>query len=221
MSHTVSREILHESHPITLQLHLTQHYCIIGRLRRQQHPIGATRTFRNACYVNTARAACILSTSSSFRMSSFDDSGSEASLDPCEVFRDDVNSHINSIRSSGSFATSGIIRNLVLPGLSVDPTHQIGCPLSAEGALAIKRVGRLASFGIGTETVLDVTVRSTWEVDAENIRFLNPYWQDHIATIVVEVSRELGIEDTQPNIHAKFYKMLLYEQGSMFKAHQE
>ena len=59
------------------------------------------------------------------------------------------------------------------PGMRVDgPVGTVlGLPLDSVSAERPKTCCTLAPFGKGTRTVVDRTVRDTWEVDASQVRF--------------------------------------------------
>ena len=62
------------------------------------------------------------------------------------------------------------------PGLDVDGVGRIPLPLINHTANLIASVGDQAPCGRGTETIIDTTVRDTIQIDASNIRFMNPKW---------------------------------------------
>lgn len=94
-------------------------------------------------------------------------------------------------------------------------------PLSEDDANILVQASHKAPFGKGTETVVDESVRKTWEIDAGKIKFLNKGWQRCLDRTVEHVARELGIADGSIHVRAEFNKMLLYEKRAMFKAHKE
>lgn len=138
-----------------------------------------------------------------------------------EVLENDLCDRISEVHSAGSFATFGIIDSFVLPGISIDPIGTVRLPLSEEDARSLVQVSHRAPFGKGTETVIDEAVRNTWEIDAGKIQFLNKGWQCCLDRTVEHVAKELGVAGGSINVRVEFYKMLLYEKGSMFKAHKE
>lgn len=150
-----------------------------------------------------------------------DSDGEQSFLNPKTFLRDALFDHISEVRSSGSFATFGSIGNFAHPGISVDSVGPVRLPLSEGDAHALIQMSRQAPFGKGTETLVDVSVRDTWEIDAAKVQFLNKAWQCCLDRIVEKVAKGLGIEGGSQTIHAEFYKMLLYKEGAMFKAHKE
>ena len=149
------------------------------------------------------------------------ESNDRGSLTNQEDFKNNLFDGISEVHSTGSFATSGIIDSFVHPGISVDPIGTVRLPLSEEDAYTLVQASHKAPFGKGTETVVDESVRRTWEIDAGKIHFLNKRWQSCLDRTVEHVARELGVADGAINVRAEFYKMLIYGKGAMFKAHKE
>ena len=149
-------------------------------------------------------------------MSSSSESDDESHL------KDSLRECIFNVRSAGSFAVFHKIEDFVSPGVSVDPIHIIGLPLSQDHAHALIQASCQAPFGKGTETLVDESVRKTWEINAREVQFRNNEdWQRCLDRIVERAAKELGIVNGSRDVHAEFYKMLLYKEGAMFKAHQE
>ena len=72
----------------------------------------------------------------------------------------------------------------------------------------------------GHETVVNESVRKTWELDQTNFNFTNPNWDASVQRTARTAAHELGYAEGA-SIKAELYKLLLYEEGAMFKAHQE
>ena len=107
------------------------------------------------------------------------------------------------------------------PGLHIEGVGPTSLPLRIHDADAIKRIGTQAPFGRGSETIVDTSFSNTIELDANHFELQNPAWSAELTAIVSELCRELGCDDSPRGIKAELYKMLLYEQGAMFKPHTE
>ncbi|KAK8078931.1 2og-fe oxygenase protein [Apiospora phragmitis] len=107
---------------------------------------------------------------------------------------------INAIQLFGDVAWSKHCPHLMLPGLEAGGTL-IPLPLvTPRDAEVIRKACHQAPFGRGEETVIDESVRKTWEVGREGFSFSNP----------------------QPDgARADPYKLLLYDPGSFFKPHKD
>lgn len=126
-----------------------------------------------------------------------------------------VRSLLDSIDSEGSFFAKGV-REDVNPGLHVEGVGGIGMPISSHDAQRLIQVSRQAPFGKGAETLVDTSVRNTWEIDAAQIRCQHPKWSTIEQRILEDVSQKLGLPDPD-NVQAQLYKLLIYEEGAMFK----
>lgn len=136
----------------------------------------------------------------------------------------DILECLDAVQSVGSFATFGKLDGIVEPDIYINfpagATH-IHVPLLEEHAKAIIAVSHQAPFGKGTETIIDTSVRKTWELNHNQFELRNPEWQQYMAQIAKKVAAELGISRGTGTFQAQLYKMLLYERGAMFKAHTE
>ncbi|KAI9892740.1 MAG: hypothetical protein M1814_001160 [Vezdaea aestivalis] len=137
------------------------------------------------------------------------------------IARSELHSQITGIRSAGSFATFGNIENFVHPGIEVDSVGLVRLPLGEADARKLIQQSHQAPFGKGTETLVDESIRKTWEINSEKVIFLNPRWQGCIDQIVERVTNALGVVDGSKHVNAEFYKMLLYEKGAMFRPHKD
>lgn len=150
------------------------------------------------------------------------DTSGEVGLDHDEIkaelraLLDDVDTH-----SLGSFATSGSIPHAVNPGINVDDLGGIGLPLSRRDALELSKVAHQAPFGKRTETIVDESVRKTWELNSSQFTLQNPRWQQCMQGLVGRVANELGVVGGAKAVRAELYKLLLYEEGAFFERHKD
>ncbi|KAI1503714.1 hypothetical protein F5X99DRAFT_406714 [Biscogniauxia marginata] len=99
---------------------------------------------------------------------------------------------LNDIHDVGGFGTAKHISSFVNPGLEVVGSL-IPLPLIPRDAENIKRICRQAPFGKGDETVVDTSVRKTWELDRGQFRISNPAWDSFLFSVLAEVSQKLGV----------------------------
>jgi hypothetical protein len=125
---------------------------------------------------------------------------------------------LSEIKGSGSFISNDI-KPFLFSGLEINGIDEIGFPINAIQIKDIIKVAHKAPFGKGSQTVLDPTVRSAWEIDASEITFTNPEWKQFIASIIEKVKPDLGIE--KHSVSANLYKLLIYEEGGFFLAHKD
>lgn len=128
---------------------------------------------------------------------------------------------IEDIHTYGSFATSASFENFVNPGIEVHEVGSIRLPLSSNDAQSLIRASRQAPFGKGTQTLVDETVRKTWEIDGSEVSFSNKAWHGWMEGVIHKAAEGLGVAGGPNSVRAELYKMLLYEKGAMFKPHKE
>ena len=116
---------------------------------------------------------------------------------------------------NGTFYHAGLLTTAPNPCLEISGLGLIGLPLSERDAQAIASSANLAPFGHGERTVVDKTVRDTWEVDPSKVRFTNPHWEPYLrSTVVHEVCKTLGVPIGNHPPKLELHKLLLYEKGS-------
>ncbi|KLO18808.1 hypothetical protein SCHPADRAFT_819185, partial [Schizopora paradoxa] len=113
------------------------------------------------------------------------------------------------------------------PKITIGGFGKLDLPLNEATAkkLIASHVTKQAPFGRGERTVVDKTVRDTWEVDGVlsfQLQFRNYSWNKWINDQVVpEACRNLGVNIATSTPRAELYKLLLYEEGSHFLPHQD
>ena len=140
---------------------------------------------------------------------------------PATTLREGLHECLTNIQSDGSFALFEHLSNPPNPGLCLRNGELIGLPLSNRDAQVIVAASHAAPFGKGEETVVDDSVRKTWELSAGDFEIRNPAWKSFLEEIVVKVSAGLGVDASGKGVSAELYKLLLYDKGAMFKPHQE
>ena len=123
--------------------------------------------------------------------------------------------------NKGDFAKAGTLPSAINPGLNVRGLGIIGLPLSEREAVELGKTCHQAPFGKGSETIVDTTVRNTWELNADQFELQNPAWQTTLDEALEQVAAALGIVGGRMNIRAELYKLLLYNEGAFFDSHSE
>ncbi|KAM0435128.1 hypothetical protein ACHAPT_003217 [Fusarium lateritium] len=131
--------------------------------------------------------------------------------------KDELRQALKSIRTPGTFASSAAVTSLS-PGLFVHGVGEIAMPLSEFQACQLIAKARQAPFGKGSDTIVDTTVRNTWELDPSQFKLRHTKWPAQVKGLCDHVAKSLGINGA---IKAELYKMLVYEKGAMFKAHTD
>jgi len=153
-------------------------------------------------------------------MSSEEDTSSEQ--DSLKLLKHQILGCLHGIHSAGSFAMADHNVEHIHPGLVVEDVGPIRLPLHSDDANALIQVSRRAPFGKGSTTVVDETVRKTWEIDGKELSFENEGWNRWLDRVVERVSEGLGIPRGGAGaVQAELHKLLVYEEGALFRPHKE
>ncbi|KAH9897752.1 hypothetical protein C8Q73DRAFT_370472 [Cubamyces lactineus] len=120
---------------------------------------------------------------------------------------------------TGAFSFSKTYPTAPNPSLAIDGLGTIGLPLSTRDATAIEAHAEQAPFGKVDQTIVDKSVRDTWEIDGRQVHFENPAWSAFLNSTVVDVCQILGVNFHASKPACSLYKLLLYETGSHFLPH--
>lgn len=132
-----------------------------------------------------------------------------------------VYQYLSDVNSEGSFSSYQHASLFPNPGLYIKKLGRvIPLPLSDDDAKAIAVNSTLAPFGKADETVVDRSIRNTWEIKASEFDLRNPAWQPFFNQITKKAVEGLGV-DPEVTVEAQSYKLLLYEEGAFFKAHKD
>jgi hypothetical protein len=118
---------------------------------------------------------------------------------------------------SALFCVAGEIPD-VDPGLDVDGLGTIKLPFARGMAKKLIACCRTAPFGKGERTLVDTTVRKTFELDPDGFR-LSDAWETAITDATQAVAVQLGLPESR--LEARLYKLLLYEKGGFFVPHRD
>ena len=153
-------------------------------------------------------------------------------------FKSALSQRLDQVKTAGSFATAGKCSTVSRPALDVEGYGLVGFPVTETTAKALINVCHRAPFGkgilqlwinlcripangcTGSETIVNESVRKTWELDPTDFTFVDPNWDPSVQRTARTAAHELGYAESA-SIKAELYKLLLYEEGAMFKAHQE
>ncbi|KAI9625870.1 hypothetical protein H4Q26_016118 [Puccinia striiformis f. sp. tritici PST-130] len=130
----------------------------------------------------------------------------------------DLAEAFEAITTSGTFAAWEALPTIPPTGLVVDGVGEVPMPMGTEQVRQLIAKSHQAPFGRGSETLVDVAVRNTWQVNGDQLRFLDPAWQGYLVDLSKRVATSLGIEGP---IRTELFKMLIYEKGAMFKPHTD
>ncbi|RYO94443.1 hypothetical protein DL762_000539 [Monosporascus cannonballus] len=98
----------------------------------------------------------------------------------------------------------------------------IPLPLTAHDAQAIRAACRRAPYGKGEATLVDESVRKTWELGRDEFRLANqPDWDAFVVNALLRDLAVRALEMPSSGVRAEPYKLLLYEEGSFFRRHKD
>ena len=119
-------------------------------------------------------------------------------------------------RPPGSYASGGVC-SMPLPSLVINsaPDVIIGLPLADSQAKSIIDLSTQAPYGKGEETVVDTSVRRTWQLSPTHFSIKNKQWSSDLEILLKRVKEELGCSAMK--VSCELYKLLLYECGGFFK----
>ena len=124
---------------------------------------------------------------------------------------------LGTVQTPGDFYAAGTSA-MPLPRIDVDGIGPIALPLLGVQADALIALAERAPFGRGEETLIDTSVRRTWQIGADQVRIQGAQWDLTLAAIVARVASGLGVAGT---VLPELYKLLVYDQGSFFVSHRD
>ena len=132
---------------------------------------------------------------------------------------DAIASILAKIGSPGAFATRSTLPAGDLQ-LGVAGVGRITFPVSAAKARALCRAARPARHGYKDLTVLDPTVRDTWEIPRRKIEIDQKRWRPTLERALTTIARDLGL-GAGCRLRAELHNLLVYAPGQFFVAHQD
>jgi len=124
---------------------------------------------------------------------------------------------LESVDRPGDFHASGRVE-FMPPRLEVTGVGPIALPLLPIQAEQLAATAEPAPYGKGEATLIDPTVRRTWQIGPDRVRIEGKHWPATLETIVRRVTAGLGV--TTP-VAAELYKLLIYDAGSFFMNHRD
>ena len=121
---------------------------------------------------------------------------------------------LKSVKRPGFYTAGGAV-SMPLPSLSVGGST-LGLPLCETQARKLIEISNRAPFGRGEQTIVDTSVRCTWQLNPSQFSINNPNWEKSLNTLSSKLRVELGCSERM-TVTYELYKMLLYEPGGFFK----
>jgi len=96
----------------------------------------------------------------------------------------------------------------------------ISLPLSHRTADKLRAVAKPARYALREKTLLDRTVRDTWEIAKPQIKLDERHWQRTLVRKLPLIARDLGVLEGA-TLRAELHNLLVYEPGQFFAPHQD
>jgi predicted 2-oxoglutarate/Fe(II)-dependent dioxygenase YbiX len=124
---------------------------------------------------------------------------------------------LDTVDRPGDFYATGRIETMA-PRLEVEGVGQIALPLLPVQAKQLIAMASRAPYGRGPDTIVDTSVRRTWQIGPEQVRLAGKHWQTTLDRIVALAAEGLGVSGP---VAAELYKLLVYDEGSFFASHRD
>jgi len=124
---------------------------------------------------------------------------------------------LSTVQRPGDFFASGRLE-LLPPRLMVDGVGQIALPLLPVQAEQLIALAERAPYGRGATTIVDTSVRRTWQIGPDRVRLDGKHWQATLDGAVALAADGLGVDEP---VSAELYKLLIYDKGSFFVSHRD
>ena len=122
------------------------------------------------------------------------------------------------VQRAGDFFVRSV-QETPMPRVEVEGVGVLSFPLQDIQVLEMIKHAERAPYGRGGETILDTSVRNTWQFSPANVRIGGKSWERSLQHILSAVTDGLGC--TGMNVSAEFYKLLIYEKGGFFGLHRD
>ena len=129
----------------------------------------------------------------------------------------DLAALLATVQRPGDFVASGTAE-LMAPSIEVEGVGPVALPLLPVQAEQVIAAAERAPYGRGPQTLLDTTVRRTWQIDAGRVRIGGRHWRKTLDGIVERAAEGLGVAGP---VSADLYKLLVYAEGDFFVGHRD
>ena len=130
---------------------------------------------------------------------------------------EDLAELLSTVQRPGDFYVSGRLQ-LLAPRLAVEGVGQIALPLLPVQAERLIAIAERAPYGRGAATIVDTSVRRTWQIGRDQVQVGGKHWHGTLDRIVALATDGLGVSEP---VSAELYKLLVYDKGSFFVSHRD
>ena len=125
---------------------------------------------------------------------------------------------LNSVSEFGSHYASGSFV-VPVPRIEVKGAGLIPFPVPVQTCRQLVETASQAPYGKGEQTLIDTSVRNSWQIEPGDVSIGGSTWSGTLARILGHVTEELGFP--AGGLSAEFYKLLVYERGGFFAPHRD
>ena len=125
---------------------------------------------------------------------------------------------LSKIDRPGSYCVAGRL-TCPMPLLEVAGVGVVPFPVPEWSLTALEERAERAPFGRGEKTLLDLTVRDTWQFGPDDVSIGGKAWTETLHEILGVVTEGLGCPSG--SVEAQLHKLLLYQQGGHFAPHRD
>lgn len=104
--------------------------------------------------------------------------------------------------------------------IEVEGVGPLELPVPPRTAAKLRDVAKPARYGLRDRTVLDRSVRNSWEIARRRIRIDQRRWNAVLIPLLDDIRAGLGLAEGV-ELKAELHNMLLYERGQFFRSHQD
>ena len=97
---------------------------------------------------------------------------------------------------------------------------RLDLPVPPAQARQLCELGRPARYGRGERTLVDPSVRDTWEIPTSRVKIDKRRWNKTLQPTLERLHGDLGLAPGR-RLDAQLHSMLVYEPGQFFVAHQD
>ena len=124
---------------------------------------------------------------------------------------------LSTVRRPSDFIVSGRTEFLA-PRIEIDGVGPLSLPLLPTQAQQLVAVAERAPYGRGADTIVNTSVRRTWQIAPNRLRIAGKHWAPTLDGIVARAAEGLGVSEP---VAAELYKLLVYDEGSFFVSHRD
>lgn len=126
---------------------------------------------------------------------------------------------LDEVKCPGDFFSLGSLET-PMPLLEVEDAGVVAFPVPPEQCRRlIESAAERAPYGRGDQTLHDESVRKVWQIGADKVRLGGKAWRKTFDALLARAADDLGCPPD--SITAELYKLLIYDEGSFFKAHRD